>query len=208
MIETGYEYAKVAIAKLKGAEYNPREISDESMSALMDSLRQFGFVQPVVARKSDYLIVGGHQRVAAMLAIVAEREADPAKVKVPVVLVHGLDDTQTKVLNLALNKISGDWNYDKLGSLLGGLQAEVPTDDLVVSGFNSFELDSYSLPAEDLNVDAPELPPVEAASKAYKFKLNPKAADIVSAALAKFEGSESERFVALCEAYLAKKENS
>ncbi len=44
---------------------NPRRISDDQLEALTRSLREFGFVQPVPARKSDNVVIGGHQRLVA-----------------------------------------------------------------------------------------------------------------------------------------------
>lgn len=52
------------IASLRPADYNPRSISDESLSQLEDSLKTLGIVKPVVALK-DGLIVAGHQRTKA-----------------------------------------------------------------------------------------------------------------------------------------------
>ena len=44
---------------------NPRRIGEEELDALERSLRQFGFVQPVVARREDATVIGGHQRLVA-----------------------------------------------------------------------------------------------------------------------------------------------
>jgi ParB-like chromosome segregation protein Spo0J len=55
----------VDISRLKPDPLNPRQISPAAMADLQRSLRQFGLVQPVVARRSDGLVIGGIQRLKA-----------------------------------------------------------------------------------------------------------------------------------------------
>lgn len=128
------------ITALVGADYNPRVMPDESMRALMRSLREFGFVEPVVARAEDNLILGGHQRVGAMQRIAQEDGLDPASVMVPVVQLSGVDDHRAKLLNVALNRIGGEWDYDKLGDLLGSLVPEMSLGDMSLTGYNESEI--------------------------------------------------------------------
>jgi ParB/RepB/Spo0J family partition protein len=44
---------------------NPRRISDAELEALARSIREFGFVEPVLARCEDRTVIGGHQRLLA-----------------------------------------------------------------------------------------------------------------------------------------------
>ena len=74
----------------------------------------FGIVEPVVVNKRTGRIVGGHQRVKAAEAQGIEQ--------LPVVHVD-LDETQEKQLNIALNRISGEFDVDKLAELLKDLEA-------------------------------------------------------------------------------------
>lgn len=129
----------VDLAWLRLADYNPREMPAEEMRKLVRSIREFGFVQPVVARYEDGLIVGGHQRVAAMRIMLREDGTPEGDVKVPAVLVHGLSDERAKVLNLALNRISGEWDQVKLSAVIGDLM-KVPTVDLALTGFAPDEI--------------------------------------------------------------------
>ncbi len=152
MVFTDHEYTHVPVGSLQGAEYNPRDIDAVTLQTLKESLRQFGFVQPVVVRRSDSLIIGGHQRVSAMLQIVAEDGGDPNEVTVPVVYLDNLDDEQAKMLNLALNKISGEWDHDKLGDLLSWLD-EQNSELRTVSGFSDAEISDL------LNFEPPAPPP-------------------------------------------------
>ena len=116
-------------AELMPADYNPRQINDLQMNALKRSLERWGFVEPVVVNKKTGHIVGGHQRVAAALELAIET--------VPVYRVD-IDETDEKALNIALNKISGDWNADKLASLLSDLGSE--GWDIADLGFGDDEL--------------------------------------------------------------------
>lgn len=191
-VQTNFGQELVPISKLTGADYNPREMPEAEMVKLKNSLREFGFVQPVVARKEDGLIVGGHQRVAAMRLLLQEDGADAVavgRVTVPVVYVSGLDEAKTKVLNLALNKIHGEWDYVKLADLLGSIPAVDPTL-FELSGFSAREVEDIvglmcvpSAPDEITDVDA------DLAEQARRlvFKLESDAdLVVVTAALKKF----------------------
>ena len=116
----------VPVAKLvnMGAPYNPRRIEPDQLAALRSSLRTFGAVEPVVANRRSGRIVGGHQRVKA-----AEAEGIEA---LPVVWVD-LDETGEKQLNLALNRISGEWDEPALAALL----EELGSSALDLTGFGS-----------------------------------------------------------------------
>jgi DNA modification methylase len=121
----------VDIETLKPDPANPRRISDAELEALTRSLREFGFVQPVLVRKQDNTVIGGHQRLLAARRLGIKT--------VPVVFVD-LTLEQARLLNLALNKISGSWDQELLARMLADLQ---PMDgiDLSLSGFGEDELD-------------------------------------------------------------------
>ena len=55
------------LTHLKGADYNPRAISDESLKLLRSSIRDIGCVKPIIVRNKT--IVAGHQRTKAMLSM-------------------------------------------------------------------------------------------------------------------------------------------
>lgn len=112
------------------APYNPRRIDEPALEKLQRSIREFGFVEPVVVNSRTSRIVGGHQRVRA-----AELEGYQ---DLPVVFVD-LDETAERQLNLALNKLTGEWDDDKLRDLLGQLQLEHA--DLSLTGFSDAELE-------------------------------------------------------------------
>jgi len=125
---------------LKPWKGNPRIMSPEQHEQLRKSLRAFGIVDPLIVRRRDNLVVGGHQRLEDLLELGFAR--------VPVVY-RDLSDRQTKALNLALNKISGDWDEDKLASILDELK-DLPIVD--ATGFTDAEIDRIiaSIPSPDL----------------------------------------------------------
>src|ERR1035437_2645555 len=88
---------EVSIDLLRPDPANPRRIGEEELESLTRSVRQFGFVQPVLARREDGVVIGGHQR------LVAARRLGLASV--PVTYLD-LSIEQARWLNLALNKIS------------------------------------------------------------------------------------------------------
>ena len=187
-----HEQGMVKISALKGADYNPRIMPDAEMRNLMASLKEFGFAQPVVARKEDGLILGGHQRVEAMKRIAAEMGG--GDIKIPVVWIAGLSDEKAKLLNVALNRIHGEWDFEKLGDLFGTLT--VADGDFTVSGFSGKEIDDIiKLTAEDagkapnpvLESDEPTPPPA-ANEVVVKMTFDVPVADVpkVKAALAAY----------------------
>jgi len=133
------------------APYNPRKISDHDLEALRRSLKFFGVVEPVVVNRRTGRVVGGHQRVKA-----AEAEGIA---ELPVVTVD-LDEPSEKQLNLALNRISGEWNEEALAQVLAELQAAGA--DMGLTGFKVGEVEKYlaSLrgPFAPEDDEAPDLP--------------------------------------------------
>jgi len=126
---TDLQIVQVPIDDLHPDPANPRKISDVELDALTRSLREFGFLQPVIARHDDHIVVGGHQRLVAARRLGYKH--------VPVIFVD-LSPEQSHLLNLALNKISGDWDEQLLARMLADLQANAV--DLEVSGFDADEI--------------------------------------------------------------------
>jgi hypothetical protein len=125
----GLSIERRKLSELVKAEWNPRRITTEQQVALQRSLKEFGTVEPIVVNKHTGNVVGGHQRLDALLAI-GETETD--------VLVGEWDEAQEKVLNIALNKISGEWEYQKLTSLFE--EIEQAGIDLNLTGFSELEI--------------------------------------------------------------------
>ena len=123
---------KIKIENLKPAEYNPRKDlkpEDEEYQKIKKSITEFGYVAPVIVN-SNMTVIGGHQRLKVL------KELGYTEVECVVV---DLDQKKEKALNIALNKISGDWDNDKLEELLGELKQ---TDiDMDITGFSLDEVD-------------------------------------------------------------------
>lgn len=124
---------RIAISKLKPAPYNPRvelKPGDPVFEQLRRSIETFGVVEPIVWNRRSGHVVGGHQRFAVLTAL-GHTHADVVVVNLPV--------DREKALNLALNKIVGAWDEQRLAALLGELGA-LAEFDLSVTGFENEEI--------------------------------------------------------------------
>jgi len=121
---------QVAIEALRPDPANPRRISDVELEALTRSLQQWGFVQPVLVRREDGVVIGGHQRLLAARRLGMKH--------VPVIFLD-LRQEQARLLNVALNKISGEWDQELLARMLADLKS-VDDLDLTLTGFGEDEL--------------------------------------------------------------------
>jgi DNA modification methylase len=120
----------VAIDSLNPDPANPRRISDAELEALTRSVREFGFVQPVVVRRQDYTVIGGHQRLLA---------ARKLGLKLVPVIFLDVTQEQARLLNIALNKISGEFDEELLARMLDDLKEAA---DLTITGFTEDDLDA------------------------------------------------------------------
>ena len=102
------------------------------MESLRRSVAHWGMVEPLVVRRSDQLVIGGNQRLETAKAL--------GMVAVPVAYVE-MSDAEAKALNLALNRIRGEWDLPKLGELLEDLQ-RLPEIDETLTGFSGDEVDA------------------------------------------------------------------
>ena len=120
-------------ADLLPADYNPRKDlkpGDAEYEKLKRSIEQFGYVEPVIWNKATGRVVGGHQRLKVLM--------DMGMTEVDCVVVE-MDEDKEKALNIALNKISGDWDKDKLALLIADLQGA--DFDVSFTGFEPAEID-------------------------------------------------------------------
>lgn len=144
------EFEKIKITDIVPAEYNPRLISADEQLKLRNSLDKFGMVDPIVVNLSNNHIIGGHQRFDVLLDKYMEDGFDNTDLYLIRLGKIGWVFTDTdldvgdvnheKALNLALNKISGDWDYGKLETVLTDLSGTGL--DLDLTGFDNIELES------------------------------------------------------------------
>lgn len=127
------------IRELNRATYNPRidlMPGDSEYENLRQSILQYGVVIPVIWNKRTNNVVGGHQRLT-ILENEGETEVD--------VSVVDLDDIQEKQLNIALNKVEGEWDNEKLVQLLDEMG-----DEALDTGFSKWEIDQLTNNLDDL----------------------------------------------------------
>lgn len=120
---------KKKVSDLKYAPYNPRKIDDKELAKLKRSISEFGYVEPIVWNKRSGFVVGGNQRLKAL------RELEIEEVDAVVV---DLDDAKEKALNVALNKISGEWDFIKLKDVLTDI--DTGDFDIELTGFDLDEI--------------------------------------------------------------------
>jgi len=114
------ESVRMALAELAPADYNPRKIGPKAMAGLKASLTRFGELGGIVFNRRTGHLVGGHQRVKALLQL-GETHADVRVVDLPL--------SEEKAANLALNHpgIGGEWDDALLAVVLDEVKRDLPT---------------------------------------------------------------------------------
>lgn len=124
---------RVKLAEINFATYNPRTMSPAKMRALKASLIKHGLVLNLVVQKKGMTLIGGHQRVTAVREICRDKGWPvPDEVWATVVDV---DDVRARQLNVALNKIDGDFDPTKLTELFAPFAGEMTVEDILATGF-------------------------------------------------------------------------
>lgn len=131
MGKTTTDMELVPIEKLVPYVNNARTHNASQIMKLRSSLREFGFINPVIIDR-DYNIIAGHGRVIAA----KEEKID----KVPCVFVDYLTEAQKKAYILADNRMAMDagWDEQLLKVEIESLQAE--NFDVSLTGFDEKEL--------------------------------------------------------------------
>jgi ParB-like chromosome segregation protein Spo0J len=109
------EIKKIKVSELILAEYNPRKMPPKELKKLKASIERFGYVDPIIWNKRTKRVVGGNQRLRVL------KELGVPEVEVVVV---DLDEKEEKQLNLALNRISGEWDEQALKAMLESLETD------------------------------------------------------------------------------------
>lgn len=125
-------FEKRNVSDLIPAKYNPRKDlkpGDKEYEKIKNSITEFGYVDPIIIN-SDNTIIGGHQRLKVL--------RDLGYTDVDCVVIE-IDKTKEKALNIALNKISGEWNVELLKDLIDDLKES--NFDIEFTGFDPPELD-------------------------------------------------------------------
>lgn len=147
---------KISTEQLNAAPYNPRKDlrpGDSEFEKLRRSIEEFGYVEPLIWNQQTGNVVGGHQRLK-VLRHLGYTEVD--------CVVLDIDEQKEKALNVALNKISGDWDIPMLTSLLKDLDSS--GFDATITGFDVSEMsDLFDDTSEIVEDEPPAVAPQEQA---------------------------------------------
>ena len=147
------EIEKIKITDIKPAEYNPRNISSEELTKLTNSINEFGLVDPIIINLKNNKIIGGHQRYEVLInqhmldndfygELNLIRMGDIGWIFTETDLTVE-DEDHEKALNLALNKISGEWDFEKLGEILDELT--INEFNINLTGFDNLDITELNL---------------------------------------------------------------
>jgi site-specific DNA-methyltransferase (adenine-specific) len=138
------EFKKLKIMDLIPAEYNPRKKlkpGDKEFEKIKNSITEFGYVDPVIVNK-DSTVIGGHQRISVLKELGFD-EID--------CVVIDIDKDKEKALNIALNKITGEWNKELLVDLIKDLQDS--DFDVAFTGFEPPEIEQLFNAVHDKKIN-------------------------------------------------------
>lgn len=151
------EIENITLDDIHPAKYNPRHMQETEMTKLEKSLQTYGLTSPIIIDLTDNnTIIGGHQRYTALqntnpqIQLQLIRNGDIGLV-VDTREKHIKDKNDQKALNLALNRINGEWDEGKLHDLIQELQS----DDylLELTGFDDYELIELDLDNEYADIE-------------------------------------------------------
>ena len=148
-------YENVKVSKLKPYENNARTHSQEQVEKIANSIKEFGFINPVII-DSDYGIIAGHGRVLGAKLLGME--------EVPCLFVEDLTETQKRAYILADNKLALDagWDDEILKQEIKAL--DDLNFDVSIAGFDiddfDFTQEDIEFQEDDYDVEAklPEIP--------------------------------------------------
>ena len=151
------EIKELSLKELKPAAYNPRKKlkkGDKEYEKIKQSLLKFGYVDPIIVNE-DLTVIGGHQR----LTVLKDLDYETAKC-----VIVNLPKEDEKALNIALNKITGQWDEALLADLLLDLQESDFSLDL--TGFEPPEIDDILSNVHDKELSEDEFDVEEELKKA------------------------------------------
>lgn len=153
---------KIDIEKLIPYINNAKKHDDSQVTKIASSIREFGFVNPVLIDK-DYNIIAGHGRVLAAKKL--------GLATVPALYVEGLTDTQRKAYILADNRLGelAEWDMELVGLELAEL--DDVGFDIDLTGFEIGALDSEGGSGSDNAYD--QYPDGEKGSLAERYGVPP-----------------------------------
>lgn len=139
-IRVASKIESIELSKIKGYAKNSRTHSDHQIGQIVESIREFGFTNPILIDETN-TIIAGHGRLAAAKKLSMD--------SVPVVRISGLSDKQKKAYVISDNQIAlrGGWNIDMLRE---ELKALVEMDfNIDILGFDTSELTDMMMEAQE-----------------------------------------------------------
>ena len=140
-----HDYIQVDINAIKPYENNARLHSSIQINQIMQSIKEFGFTNPLII-DTEYNLIAGHGRLEALKQLNKIDFKDNPILQVPCIQVKDLSDTQKRALCLADNQIAlnSTWDNEKLQDEL---------EKLINENFNFDCLGFDDSVFDDLNID-------------------------------------------------------
>ena len=140
---------RISVFALRAYPFNARTHSDAQVQQIADSIREFGFTNPILVDR-DNMILAGHGRLAAAELL--------GLTLVPCLRLSGLDEAQKRAYILADNKLAENAGWDRSLLRLELVELRDEGFDLGVIGFSDEELDALMKAVEDSGGDDDEEP--------------------------------------------------
>lgn len=157
-------YDTINIEDITPSTYNPRKISNTEYNKLSRSINEFGVISPIIINLKNNHIIGGHQRYEVLYDEYLDNgeyeELNLIKVgdigwAFPSTDLKVENLSTEKAMNIALNKISGEWDVPKLETLL--IDLDVDDYNLDLTGFDNLDLQEYDIDLKtNINLPSPQ----------------------------------------------------
>lgn len=123
--------------KLRAYERNPKTHPEKQLHQIEESIKEWGFTQPILVDETDQ-VIAGHGRLEAALRLKLK--------KVPVIVAAGWTEAQKRAYVIADNKIAagGTWNMDLLEMELAAIIADDKAGGLAYAGLLGFQDDELN----------------------------------------------------------------
>lgn len=154
-------FEKIKLTDIIPAPYNPRQINQTEYDKLTQSINEFGFVDPIIINLKNNHIIGGHQRYDVLLNNHIQNNTQYHELNLirlgdigwifPDTDLKIKNNDYEKALNIALNKISGEWDTNKLETLFNELN--INNFDLDLTGFDNLDFEELDLNIETLPLE-------------------------------------------------------
>lgn len=146
----------VEAKKLKLARYNPRQITEEELRRLTDSIETYGFIDPIIINEVTKNVIGGHQRIKAALSLKIDL--------IPAIYIN-IEKHKEMALNVALNNPNLQGKFDM--PMLRDLLEEINTGefDMSITGYDEDEIEAIM----NFEYEPDDIENIEGFGESYNF---------------------------------------